>query len=325
MNGTEDIFFSLLRSGLWGSGPADLAGEEPDWEGIFTLARRQAVFGLVFRGASMLPENQMPPMPERMKLMVEAGKVEKQAGKVKGTAREVVATLTEAGFSPLVFKGPAVGKYYREPELRTSGDVDVWVPQRLEAAADLFRDKGLAVMKEADGAFRFAMDGVTVELHRRYYDLHVSPGKLPVVPSACAELLMLSSHILKHAIGVGIGLKQFCDMAMAFSALDGKYDQEELGTCIRKCGLRRWNDLLCSFLAEFLGSPAETLPAYRTVSASPLLRIVMEGGNFGQHADGFRLSKSYTVRRFLGRLPFSLRISPRETFGTLLDLTKGNL
>lgn len=136
---------------------------------------------------------------------------------------------------------------------------------------------------------------------------------------------MLSSHILKHAIGVGIGLKQFCDMAMAFSALDGKYDQEELGTCIRKCGLRRWNDLLCSFLAEFLGSPAATLPAHRTVSASPLLRIVMEGGNFGQHADGFRLSKSYTVRRFIGRLPFSLRISPRETFGTLLDLTKGNL
>lgn len=325
MNGTEDIFFSLLRSGLWGSGPADLAGEEPDWEGIFTLARRQAVFGLVFRGTSMLSENQMPPMPERMKLMVEAGKIEKQAGKVKGTAREIVANLTEAGFSPLVFKGPAVGKYYREPELRTSGDVDIWIPQHLEAAAGFFRDKGLAVMKEADGAFRFAMDGVTVELHRRYYDLHVSPRKLPEVPSACAELLMLSSHILKHAIGVGIGLKQFCDMAMAFSALEGRYDRGEFESCVRRCGLRRWNDLLCSFLAGFLGSPAETLPAYRTMSASPLLRIVMEGGNFGQHADGFRLSKSYTVRRFLGRLPFSLRISPRETFGTLLDLTKGNL
>lgn len=325
MNGTEDIFFSLLRSGLWGSGPADLAGEEPDWDSIFTLARRQAVFGLVFRGASMLPENQMPPMPDRMKLMVEAGKIEKQAGKVKGTAREIVANLTEAGFSPLVFKGPAVGKYYREPELRTSGDVDIWIPQHLEAAAGLFRDKGLTVMKEADGAFRFAMDGVTVELHRRYYDLHVSPGKLPEVPSACAELLMLSSHILKHAIGVGIGLKQFCDMAMAFSALEGRYDRGEFESCVRSCGLRRWNDLLCSFLAEFLGSPAATLPAYRTMSASPLLRIVMEGGNFGQHADGFRLSKSYTVRRFIGRLPFSLRISPRETFGTLLDLTKGNL
>lgn len=325
MNGTEDIFFSLLRSGLWGSGPAALAGEEPDWEGLFTLARRQAVFGLVFRGASMLPENQMPPMPERMKLMVEAGKVEKQAAKVNETAREIVASLTEAGFSPLVFKGPAVGKYYREPELRTSGDVDIWIPQHLEAAAGLFRDKGLTVMEEADGAFRFAMDGVTVELHRRYYDLHVSPGKLPEVPSACAELLMLSSHILKHAIGVGIGLKQFCDMAMAFSALEGRYDRGEFESCVRRCGLRHWNDLLCSFLAGFLGSPAATLPAHRTVSASPLLRIVMEGGNFGQHADGFRLSKSYTVRRFLGRLPFSLRISPRETFGTLLDLTKGNL
>jgi len=325
MNGTENIFFTLLRSGLWGSGPADLAGEEPDWEGIFTLARRQAVFGLVFRGTSMLPENQMPPMPERMKLMVEAGKIEKQAGKVKETASATVASLIEAGFSPLVFKGPSVGKYYREPELRTSGDVDIWIPQRLEAAAGLFRDKGLAVMKEADGAFRFAMDGVTVELHRRYFDLHVSPGKLPEVPSACAELLMLSSHILKHAIGVGIGLKQFCDMAMAFSALEGRYDRGEFESCVRMCGLRRWNDLLCSFLAEFLGSPAETLPAYRTMSASPLLRIVMEGGNFGQHADGFRLSKSYTVRRFIGRLPFSFRISPRETFGTLLDLTKGNL
>ena len=321
----DEVLFILLRSGLWGTVPMDLAGEVIDWEAVFSLSRQQAVSGLVYQGVSLLPESQMPPAEERMKLMVEAGRIGRQAEKVRETAQKVVAELTEAGFSPLVFKGPAVARYYQNPELRTSGDIDIFLPGGAGPAAELFVHKGIQVLKESDGAFRITRDGITVELHPRYYDLHKRVSDLPDVPSPCAQLLMLSSHILKHAIGVGIGLKQFCDIAMAFAALKGQYEPAEYLSFVNKAGLTRWNDMLCSFLAEHLGAAPEVLPAYRRVRTDRLLGIVMEGGNFGQHSEGFKVSKAYTAGRFLAHLRFSLRISPCETLGIIRDLAKGNI
>ena len=60
--------------------------------------------------------------------------------------------------------------------------------------------------------------------------------------------------------------------------------------------------------------------------------MVLEGGNFGHFATARpeelaaddRRRKLNTFRRFLRRLPFSLRYAPRETFATIWALTKGN-
>jgi len=55
MKRTEAQFFSLLRSGLWGSDvDAGLFCREVDWKEIFTLARDQTVIGLVADGLENL-------------------------------------------------------------------------------------------------------------------------------------------------------------------------------------------------------------------------------------------------------------------------------
>ena len=55
MKRTEAQFFSLLRSGLWGSDvDAGLFCGEVDWKEIFTLARDQTVIGLVADGLENL-------------------------------------------------------------------------------------------------------------------------------------------------------------------------------------------------------------------------------------------------------------------------------
>ena len=134
-------------------------------------------------------------------------------------------------------------------------------------------------------------------------------------------------------------MRQLCDMAMAWQALGGKCDPDALKALFRRTGTLRWNRLLFAFLRTVLDVPSPLFADERAESG-PLLKIVLEGGNFGHYtaarsdalsaacsgeAAGIRRRKRNTLTRFLRRLPFSLRYAPRETFATMWTLARGNL
>lgn len=61
---------------------------------------------------------------------------------------------------------------------------------------------------------------------------------------------MLSLHILKHAMGPGIGLRQLCDLAMALNTPG--YNPELLRHYFSRNRLKAWNNMLSSFITERL-------------------------------------------------------------------------
>lgn len=332
MNRT-DIFFALLRAGLWEQ-DLRLEGGAPsadDWQAILQTAREQAVLGLVYRGMKHLPADQLPPSALRLRLLADADRIERRGSEVAQVREALFARLTAAGLHPLEQKGAEAGKYYALPQWRGSGDIDVFLPEGEFARALSLWPEGRTA---PDGSRVFKLDGVTVELHRRYFDLHRHPDSLPEPPSVCAELLMLSAHILKHAIGEGVGCKQLCDMTRALDRTEGLYDKAELREWLRRTGLHRWHRLLCSLLVSDFGlDPARCLEGFTPVDAEPLRRIVLSGGAFGLAGSARRKAvrqggaarKLQAAGAFLRRLPFSLRIAPRETLATIWELVRGNL
>lgn len=319
-------FFILLRAGLTDTLAGGFAATAEEWDAILRLAREQTVPGIVYSGISRLPESGMPDAARRIALMVEVERIAARTRLVGRVAEDLLSELRAVGLHPVILKGPAAGRHYPAPELRTSGDIDLFLNRYEYADALSFLSaRGIMAFREPDGSHLYKRDGVTVEHHPRYFDLHVREELLPAVPSPEAELLMLSAHILKHAIGVGVGLRQICDIAQAYRALDGHYDRSALGAFLRKAGMARWNDLLCSFLTAYLQVPEQLLPEFRRVSPERLYEIVFAGGNFGRHRKGAKRGKLQTLKAFAQRLPFSLRLAPRETLRTLAELTKGNL
>ena len=323
-------FFTLIRAGLHES---DLSGfpelSSGEWKAILVMARRQTVTGLLYRGLAHLPAGH--PVPEGLMytLIAEIGTIEKQSRKIRDVAGRLTARFREAGLHPVVMKGPAVAEFYAEPLLRECGDLDLYFPEgefsRVHEVASGIVGPG-TVTPAPDGSIHFSYDGVNIDIHDRYFDIHAS--RLPEVPSGEATLLMLSSHILKHCMGPGIGLRQICDMAMAYKAIP--FDPEALRECYGKARLTRWNKLLSSFIQEYLGveSLYDELP-----SPAPLLNIITDGGNFGHYnssrgkalgRSAFR-RKTDTAARYLRRLPFSIKYAPREIFPSLWELLKGNL
>ena len=329
----KDIFFAVLRAGLWEQElRLEAAPSREEWLALLQIARQQAVLGLFFRGMSRLPAEQLPASDLRMSLLAEVDRLERRGSELVRVQDALLSRLAEAGLHPLVQKGTEAAKYYPRPLLRESGDIDLYfIPTHFAYARELMAPQAPLA---PDGSLVYRFRDVVVEHHPRYFDLHVRADRLPAVPSVAAELLMLSAHILKHAIGEGVGCKQLCDMAVALARTDGSYDKAAFQETLRRCGLARWHRLLCSLLVADLGlDVACCLPGFKACDPAPLRRIVLRGGAFG-FADASRRKaiggsvfsrKLHAAGAFLKRLPFSLRYAPRETLATVGELVRGNL
>lgn len=325
----EETFFELIRAGLHGRKPdipQDLSLK--DWGGLLSLAKKQSVTGLLYRGAQFCGEGYHLPEPVLFRLVAEGDHVERRGAALHRTAEDLVARLSEAGLHPLLMKGPAVAAFYPEPLQREYGDIDLYLPpEEFHKAPQVL---GVTETMAPDGSLHFDWMGVDVDLHRRYFDLHLPERRLPAPGTPEATLLMLSAHAMKHACGTGVGLRQCIDMAVAYEGLKDAVPRERLLQVFRQSGTLRWNRLLSAFIEQYLGF--HPILEGEGTDPEPLLRIVLEGGNFGHHAAGrtaaldaspFR-RKADTALRFLRKLPFSLHFAPRETLCSLLSLAAGN-
>ena len=313
-------FLAILRAGLWEQDLAlPSAPDVAEWEQILTLGRKQAVMGLVLRGIAHLPEDQRE-LEELQPVLATIEEALSRANECYARAQVALFQhLAEFKLHPIVQKGSEAAKYYANPSFRQVGDIDLYLPDAdFQRARILFPRARIA----ADGALVMLRDQVTVEVHPRYYDIHRRAARLPAPGSPCGEILLLSAHIFKHAIGHGLGCKQLCDLAIALARLDGKYDKAELRAALKYAGLLRWHTLLCSLLvADFVLDPAYCLADFRAVDPKRLRRIIRGSGHFAHHAP----TKAATAGAFLRRLPFSLSYCPRETLAYIWELSVGNL
>lgn len=323
-----NTFVVLLRAGLW---EQDLAlttmPDETEWSQIMQLARTQGVMGLMLRGLAHLPASQQPPGSVQPDLVRWRTALERTYARHARVEAALLEELSAACVHPVVQKGSEAAKYYPDPAMRQVGDIDLYCPE-----FDRARTIAPGARTASDGAAVFERDGVTIELHPRYHDVHLPASQLPAPGTPCGELLLLSAHIFKHAMGAGVGCKQLCDLTLALTRLDGQYDKTLLQTTLRRAGLLRWHRLLCSLLVEDLGlNPACCLDGFRPRDPQPLRRIVREGGLFGKtHRQQEKKQpalkrKAAIAGSFLRRLPFSLRFGARETLATIGGLALGNL
>ena len=244
---TPDQALELLLRFISGAATDSLG--ESEWLQLISVARQQTVTGLLYKAAENLPPGTKISERVLFTLMSEVNVIVNHNLKLGEVEKEVLGILTGGGLHPVVMKGSTCAARYPSPELRTGGDVDLYLDKdEFPKAVELILAAGIESDSRPDGSVEFTRNGCEVELHRQYFDLHVRESVLPPVGTPEAELVMLSAHILKHACGVGIGLRQIIDFALAYKAYPGDFDA--LQAIFRRCGISRWNTLLLSFLLQ---------------------------------------------------------------------------
>lgn len=352
------VLLSLLRAGLWGASSPFPEGlfpcPAPVWESVYLLSCRQGVCGLAYEGLLRLPSSLLPPAPLLARWVAAVDAIERKNLLSASVLSELYPQFPVA---PVLLKGQGVGRHYAVPHWRECGDIDLYVPcgPSFTASCSVLEGLGACPSLRADGSVSCLWRGIELELHpfptglRSPRSRRVLSGlcglagsfsrtPLPGVPSGPVlvpkgelELLLLSAHILKHAVGWGVGLRQLCDMARACHRLSGQYDPGSYRSACRRMGLGRWSRLLDSFLASHLGVPVSELPyGGRPCRPDALLGVVLRGGNFGLYAPGRHQPSSPAWRRklltsssFLRNAGFSLHYAPGEAFWIFTGLLKG--
>lgn len=350
------ILFILLKAGLWGKKPERQTGfplSAERWQELFEVARRQTVVGIVYQGIMMLPEELMPPEEVMIRWVAEVDRIEQNNSRMNRALKELLKLYRDNDICPVVMKGQGIAAMYDTPSLRECGDIDLYFDNRQEGekALALLHERSIAYEVHADKSVCYTWMGIEVEHHAELVDLYspknrkyaeqlikeqgytqiTTPEGVEMrLASAPVNLLMQSTHILKHALGRGVGLRQLCDMARAYHYLHGQVEHSTLHEMFATVGLQQWNVLLHAFLTENLGLPQQQQPyiALQDVDTTPLLHIVREGGNFGQHRTSTNHHsaigrKWQTAKAFWNNREFSWKYARKEAFWTMMRLGMG--
>lgn len=203
------------------------------------------------------------------------------------TGKFLIGLLREADIPVALLKGTATSAYYPVPELRKSGDVDLYLLKEgdLPKTRALFLAHGMTVKEEQHSLHHLVMqtaEGIVVELHtliaepfdntamniylekcRELFAAHTEEKEimgvtLPVLTGACHayELLL---HMLQHFLRAGFGLKLLCDWVVLWKKGMPGEEQQLYKKLITESGLKGFSDVVTAACVEYLGLPGESV------------------------------------------------------------------
>lgn len=306
-----DHFCSVLRTGLWGTKlEVILTPAEKRW--IWEDAAKQTVSGLV---ANAFISNAGTPPKTAEVLQKKILKIAANNLKLDAILADSVAALENQGICPVLLKGQGVGSYYKEPLLRESGDIDLYVGQdnykkSFEALRTSLKEVKDAVFEEDDKHSHLTSSGITIELHQfsdilpRKYDsryqtisdsclagshVFVKIGDINVrTPEPTFNAFFIFNHLWRHFIAAGVGFRQICDWVVFLHANNGSIDLHRLEEMLSSIDLIKPWRVFGIIAVNRLGLPESEMPFYDITyskEADEVLGMIMKEGNFGHERE----------------------------------------
>ena len=332
MEHNYQLFLALLRTAMTGE-PFEPVPSAQEWSELFKIAGQQSVMGVCYTAFSHLSKDQMPPMELLVKWMAEAETIRGLNELLNQEAARLTQLFSEQGRKTAILKGQANARLYPDKLSRQVGDIDIWVEGGKKGVVALLMELGLVTelgSTSVDGKPTASYhhvhlpptkDHIVVEVHfrpssgnfnpftnrrlQRWLEQEIDSSCQPVdegfnVPSVRFALMMQLSHVQRHFLVGGIGLRHVCDYYWLLKN-STEEDRREVASHLSSFGLRYTASALMWVLHEVLHLDENLMlcppDSYR---GEWMLREIMAGGNFGHHAGR---EKHGTLRRVMaGRL-----------------------
>lgn len=277
-------FIELLQVALGTRGELSRALNNKEWGKAYKTAERQGLIGIVFNGIERLPKNHLPKMELLMDWLWQAEHIKSLNSQVNGRCKEITEMLAKDGHRSCVLKGQANASYYPIPELRTPGDIDIWVvPEESE---------GLEQDRKKVAEYVIARENDYVRMQYHHIDYHVFPDTevevhfCPMVlfnykknevlqqkfrsekevcfnnwsddKSFCTltdmpNVLMQLVHMYRHVFDGGIGLKQLLDfyyLLVDIQKRQGSMAYAQLRKDVEEVGLTKFCGGVCYVIEQ---------------------------------------------------------------------------
>lgn len=317
MNSIEHTFFELLKSAIWGTTPKlKHIPTEEEWKDIYRISNEQTVTGIMLDAISKLPDEQKPESKLRLQWIVTQKLIERKNGLMNKELVVLSEELKEKGIISYLLKGQGVAQSYPIPEHRVSGDIDYYFEERyFKAASDFFSSKGCIIEDEPDASHaETSYKGTIIEIHRRSatfftkrlqkrYDeisseiikddkesIIIGGNEIAVLPPMLNALQLLS-HMLRHILMSGLGLRQICDWVLFVYNYQRRIDKELFIAQIKELQLYNTYKAITAIATDYLGLPKEyavcEISAKDKAIAKKVMVHIMQYGNFGHYKEHY--------------------------------------
>lgn len=314
----ETYFFELIQISL--SHKKSLSGvpTREQWKGLYDLARRHAIIGVLFPAIERLPEAQRPPSDILIGWYAVSEKIKGMNIRLNKQIVWLTDRLQGERMFSCILKGQGVALYYPSPLLRSSGDIDIWLGGGRKYVMSFFRSNGLrmgdvvyhhvdvGIFKDTEVEAHFRPSWLWNPIHnyrlQKWFKAQAAvqmrnrmtfsdSENVITCPNRDFNAVFLLIHIYRHLFDEGIGLRQLMDYYYCIIR-DG--DNNVVVENLRNFGLLRFaSAVMYVFVVAFGLDAAKCIVRPNERLGGQLLREVLLAGNFG-HFD-IRLSHDYVV------------------------------
>lgn len=348
---TINIFFALLRGGLWEKEVSILPFGVLNFADVRRLAEEQSVVGLIAAGLEHVADERVP-KKDVLQFIGQTLQMEQRNLAMNYFIGVLVDKMREEGIYTLLIKGQGIAQCYERPLWRSCGDVDFLLSDdnyqkakeflmplahTVEAESNYTKHLGMIIdswVVELHGNLRSSlssridkiMDTLRDEVINGSNERSWMNGHTQVfLPDVNVDCIYVFIHILVHFYKGGIGLRQICDWCRLLWTYRDGINRSQLENKLVSMGLVSEWKAFGAFTVEYLGMPSAAMPLYSNRpqwqrKAQRIYSFVMEVGNFGHNRDQSYLNKyPYFVRktisfgRRIGDLVRHARIFPLDS------------
>lgn len=346
----NDLLCLVLRSALWGT-PLEFQKMPPEaYRALMNAADKQTVTGLFCH--TLIANDVKLNKYDAVESLAQLQQIEERNKQINKALGELCTLLNRHAIKFIVVKGQTLASLYPAPMTRVPGDIDFYCD------ADNF-DKAKKIIEEAwDVSFEDEEDehgqhiafnhfDITFELHRKLrtfaskkiqntFNNLISDSKITFMPiegqciptlEPVSNIFFTFIHLYHHLLEMGVGLRQFCDLAILLHHYKNEIDHQQLLNILEQTGFTKAFRAIATILVDELGLPEDDVPfaistkdrKYKTY----LLKIVFTHGNFGKYGrkHAIRSGMGYYLDSFKSRLTRYRRfytLAPRESTAMLM-------
>lgn len=309
----QEVLFELIRNELWRNGSVDISLTDEEVSVLFKSANKQAVSGLIIN--SLLRNNASISKTALLRMLSLDARIKQTNKSINDELVRFALLMDKNNIEYFVVKGQTVAVNYPDSLQRMPGDVDFYCDsENYNRAKVMFEEiLGCKIIGHSAKHVEFKINDVQFEMHSKLtefsywkhnkywegilkedidkldkYIIQINGTGIPVL-SPTLNTLYLFCHIFYHLIINGIGLRQFCDLALYLNRYKDNINKEDLDNHLRKLGIKKVFVASGYILIDILGLPEEDFPYVLTekdrVNGKRILDSVMTDGNWamGRH------------------------------------------
>lgn len=328
MEEIHQVFFELVRAGLWEKEACLAPYGDIDFCELYRLAQEQSVEGLVTAGLEHVKDIKLP-QEFALAIAGDVLQIEQRNRAMNKYLVKLIEEMRRADIYAILVKGQGVAQCYERPLWRSSGDIDLLLSEENYRKAKLLLVPKSSLTEKEDvyeQHLGLRLDSWIVELHGNmrtgafsrldkevdllqdgiFYSGIVRSwlnGNTQIfLPGVNIDILLIFTHILKHFYKEGVGLRQFCDLSRLLWVYRDVVDRNKLECIIKKMGVNSEWKTVAWLLVYILGMDERYMPLYSDdekwrKKAERMLSMVFESGNMGHNRDISYQQKYGPLRR----------------------------